>query len=239
MHLDGLPLAIELAAARTQLLSPQMMLERLEQRLSLLHWEAQDLPTRQHTLRAAIAWSYDLLAHDEQVLFRHLGIFVGGFTLEAAEAIVSDAPHQAIDVLEGLASLVDKSLVLSEEDGEGGRRFRLLESVREYALEQVTSSDEGEAVGRACPVFPGPGRASRARARWAHAARVVSAARAGARESAGRPPVAVGPRRKRAGPAAGSSAGLLLGGTRLPQRGTEGAGGGVSTRARCRSPAAG
>jgi predicted ATPase/DNA-binding NarL/FixJ family response regulator len=149
VHLDGLPLAIELAAARTQLLSPQMLLARLEQRLTLLHWEAQDLPARQHTLRAAIAWSYDLLAHDEQVLFRRLGIFVGGFTLEAAEAIAADAPHQAIDVLEGLASLVDKSLVLSEEDGEGGRRFRLLESVREYALEQVTSSDEGEAVGRA------------------------------------------------------------------------------------------
>jgi predicted ATPase len=91
VHLDGLPLAIELAAARTQLLSPEMMLERLEQRLSLLHWEAQDLPERQHTLRAAIAWSYDLLGHDEQVLFRRLGIFVGGFTVEAAEAVAADA----------------------------------------------------------------------------------------------------------------------------------------------------
>src|SRR5438445_386721 len=149
VHLDGLPLAIELAAARTQLLSPQMLLERLEQRLSLLHWEAQDLPTRQHTLRAAIAWSYDLLAHDEQVLFRRLGIFVGGFTLEAAEAIVSDGRDHMVGVLEGLASLVDKSLVLGEADGAGGHRFRLLESVRDYALEQVTSSEEGEAVGRA------------------------------------------------------------------------------------------
>src|SRR5207249_11394379 len=89
VRLDGLPLAIELAAARTQLLSPQMVLERLGQRLSLLRWEAQDLPERQHTLRSAIAWSYDLLGHDEQVLFRRLGIFVGGFTLEAAEAVVS------------------------------------------------------------------------------------------------------------------------------------------------------
>src|SRR5919199_1240260 len=149
VHLDGLPLAIELAAARTQLLSPQMLLERLEQRLSLLHWEAQDLPERQHTLRAAIAWSYDLLAHEEQVLFRRLGIFVGGFTLEAAEAVAADAPHQAIDVLEGLASLVDKSLVQSEADGEGGYRFRLLESVRDFAREQVTRCDEAEAVGRA------------------------------------------------------------------------------------------
>jgi non-specific serine/threonine protein kinase len=149
VRLDGLPLAIELAAARTKLLSPQMMLERLAQRLSLLHWEAQDLPVRQHTLRSAIAWSYELLAGDEQVLFGRLGIFVGGFTLEAAEAIVTDAPNQRIDVLEGVASLVDKSLVVSEDDGEGGHRFRLLESVREFALEQVTRCDEGEAIGRA------------------------------------------------------------------------------------------
>jgi predicted ATPase/DNA-binding CsgD family transcriptional regulator len=153
VHLDGLPLAIELAAARTQLLSPEMLLERLEQRLSLLHWEAQDLPVRQHTLRAAIAWSYDLLGHDEQVLFRRLGIFVGGFTLEAAEAVAADAPNQAIDVLEGLASLVDKSLVQSDEDGEGGYRFRLLESVRDFALEQVTRCDEAEAVGRAHALY--------------------------------------------------------------------------------------
>ena len=149
VHLDGLPLAIELAAARTQLLSPQMLLERLEQRLSLLHWEAQDLPVRQHTLRSAIAWSYDLLTKEEQVLFRRLGIFVGGFTLEAAEAIVADKLSEAIDVVECLASLVDKSLVLSEEDGEGRLRFRLLESVRDFALEQMTSCEEGESAGRA------------------------------------------------------------------------------------------
>ncbi len=149
VRLDGLPLAIELAAARTQFLSPQMMLERLEQRLSLIHWEAQDLPVRQHTLRSAIAWSIELLTADEQVLFRRLGVFVDGFTLEAAEAIAADAPHQTVDVLEGLASLVDKNLVLSENDGEGGHRFRLLESMRDFALEQVTSCDEGDAVAGA------------------------------------------------------------------------------------------
>jgi predicted ATPase/DNA-binding CsgD family transcriptional regulator len=149
VRLDGLPLAIELAAARTQLLSPQMMLERLDQRLSLFHWEAQDLPARQHTLRSAIAWSNELLATDEQVVFRRLGVFVGGFTLEAAEAIAADALHQTIDVLESLASLVDKNLVISEPDGEGGHRFRLLESVRDFALEQVTRCDEGEAVAYA------------------------------------------------------------------------------------------
>jgi predicted ATPase/DNA-binding NarL/FixJ family response regulator len=170
VRLDGLPLAIELAAARTQLLSPQMMLERLGQRLSLLHWEAQDLPERQQTLRSAIAWSYELLASSEQILFRRLGIFVGGFTLEAAEAIVADGRDHTVDVLEGVSSLVDKSLVLSEEDGTGGRRFRLLESVRDFALEQVTSCDEGEAVGyaharyflelaeRAAPHLVGPGQ---------------------------------------------------------------------------------
>jgi predicted ATPase len=149
VRLDGLPLAIELAAARIQLLSPQMMLERLEQRLSLLHWEAQDLPERQHTLRSAISWSYDLLSDDEQVLFRRLGIFVGGFTLDAAEGVAPGAPHRAIGVLEGLASLVDKSLVLKEADREGGYRFHLLESVRDYALEQVTSCEDIKAVARA------------------------------------------------------------------------------------------
>jgi predicted ATPase/DNA-binding CsgD family transcriptional regulator len=149
VHLDGLPLAIELAAARTRLLSPQMLLERLQQRLSLLNWEAQDLPVRQHTLRSAIGWSYELLTIGEQALFRRLGIFVGGFALDAAEAISAAAPSQAIDAVEGLSSLVDKSLVLSEDDGEGRRRFHLLESVRDFALEQITSSEEGESVGRA------------------------------------------------------------------------------------------
>lgn len=147
--LDGLPLAIELAAARTRLLSPQMVLERLGQRLSLLHWKAQDLPVRQHTLRAAIAWSYDLLTDEEQALFRCLGVFVNGFTLEAAEAVISSGPARTVDVLEGLASLVDQSLVQTEQDGEGGHRFRLLESVRDFALEQMTGCDEGETVGRA------------------------------------------------------------------------------------------
>jgi predicted ATPase len=148
VRLDGLPLAIELAAARIQLLSPQMMLERLEQRLSLLHWDAQDLPVRQHTLRSAIAWSYELLTKQEQALFRRLGIFVGGFTLEAAEAIAADPPDQVVDVLDALASLVDKSLVVSEEDGQGGHRFRLLESIRDYALEQMTSSEAGSGAAR-------------------------------------------------------------------------------------------
>ncbi|MDB5076323.1 MAG: transcriptional regulator, LuxR family [Chloroflexi bacterium] len=149
VRLDGLPLAIELAAARTQLLSPQMLLERLEQRLALLHWEAHDLPVRQHTLRSAIAWSYDLLVRDEQVLFACLGVFVGGFTLEAAETIVTNGRNHRVDVLECLASLVDKSLVLRVDYGDGGYRFRLMESVRDFALEQVARAEEDDAVGHA------------------------------------------------------------------------------------------
>lgn len=153
VHLDGLPLAIKLAASRTQLLSPQMLLERLGQRLALLHWEVQGLPERQQTLRAGIAWSYDLLAPDEQVLFRSLGVFAGSFTLDAAEALVDHAAPQTIDVLEGLGSLVDKSLVQREDDGQGGVRFHLLESVREFALERLAEAGELDAVRRAHAQF--------------------------------------------------------------------------------------
>src|SRR5260221_6441486 len=101
VRLDGLPLAIELAAARTQLLSHHMLLNRLGKRLSLIHWEAQDLPERQHTLRAAIAWSYDLLSPEDQVLLRRLGIFVDGFTLEAAEAGNSGRQERMVDPVSG------------------------------------------------------------------------------------------------------------------------------------------
>jgi non-specific serine/threonine protein kinase len=149
VHLDGLPLAIELAAARSRLLSPHMLLERLGRRLSILHWEAQDLPERQQTLRGAIAWSYDLLSPSEQCLFRSLAVFSGGFTLEAVEAIAGPGSEASVDALEGLASLVAKSLVLAEEDGRGGYRFRLFESVREFALELMRGSDEWAEVGLA------------------------------------------------------------------------------------------
>jgi predicted ATPase/DNA-binding CsgD family transcriptional regulator len=155
VRLDGLPLAIELAAARTGVLSPRMILDRLGQRLSLLRWEAQDLPERQHTLRSAIGWSYDLLDTVEQDLFRRLGVFAGGFTMEGAQAIASaggeeagyqPAPEGAFD---SLASLVDKSLVQADDRGVGDVRYRLLESVREYALEQLNLRDETESARRA------------------------------------------------------------------------------------------
>jgi predicted ATPase/DNA-binding CsgD family transcriptional regulator len=145
VHLDGLPLAIELAAARTALLSPQMILERLRQRLSLLRWQAQDLPERQQTLRSAIAWSYDLLSPEEQALFRRLGAFVGSFSLEAAEAI---AEPLEVDGLEGLASLLKKSLVQAQGPDRGIIRYVLLESMREYALERLEEAGELEEAGR-------------------------------------------------------------------------------------------
>ena len=145
VHLDGLPLAIELAAARTALLSPHMILERLGQRLSVLRWQAHDLPKRQQTLRSAIAWSYDLLSPQEQTLFRHLGVFAGSFSLMAAEAM---AEPLAVDGLDGLASLVDKSLVQVQSRDPDNMRYVLLESMREYAHEQLEQAGELEEAGR-------------------------------------------------------------------------------------------
>ena len=147
--LDGLPLAIELAAARISVLSPRMILDRLSDRLTMLRWQAQDLPERQQSLRAAIAWSYELLQAEEQGLLRMLGAFAGGFSLDAAEAVAAATGLSGSVVLEGLASLVDKSLVLSEEQAGGERRFRLLESIREYALEELARQDDPRLVGQA------------------------------------------------------------------------------------------
>ena len=142
-RLDGLPLALELAAARVRTLPPQALLKRLDQRLKLLTGGARDLPERQQTLRGAIDWSYDLLAPDEQNLFAQLSIFVGGCTLEAAEA-VCDAPEQfGTDILDGLESLIEKNLLRqSEVDGEP--RFWMLETIREYALDRLAAFGDRE-----------------------------------------------------------------------------------------------
>jgi predicted ATPase/DNA-binding CsgD family transcriptional regulator len=142
-RLDGLPLAIELAAARIKLLPPNAMLPRMANRLNLLTGGARDLPTRLQTMRNAIAWSYDLLTPDEQVLFRRLSVFVRGFTLEAAEEVASggdEAP--ATDVLDGIASLVDHSLFRQVEGLDGQPRFLMLETIREFATEQLGLSFE-------------------------------------------------------------------------------------------------
>lgn len=153
-RLDGLPLAIELAAARTKVLSPQAMLARLQSRLHLLTGGALDLPQRQQTLRNAIDWSHDLLNENEKRLFRRLSVFVGGCTLESAEAVCDTAQDLGLEIFEGLSSLVDKNLVQrvdrSRGDvGDGEPRFAMLETIREYGLERLADSGEQAAVRRA------------------------------------------------------------------------------------------
>ena len=147
-RLDGLPLAIELAAARVKVLPPAALLARLDHRLPLLTGGGRDVPERQQTMRAAIAWSHDLLTLEEQVLFRRLAIFAGGFMLEAAEAVASKSDESGIDPFEGVASLLDKSL-LRQEAGPGVEpRFAMLETVREFALEQLGASGEDAVIGQ-------------------------------------------------------------------------------------------
>lgn len=145
-RLDGLPLAIELAAARTPHLPPVALLRRLERRLPLLTGGARDPPDRQRTVRAAIAWSHDLLATAEQALFRRLAVFAGGCRLDAAEAVVGAAGDLGLDPLDGIASLVAKSLLYQEEDDDGEPRYRMLETVREFGLEQLAAQGEAGAV---------------------------------------------------------------------------------------------
>jgi predicted ATPase/class 3 adenylate cyclase len=147
-RLDGLPLAIELAAARSKLLSPQALLARLERRLPLLTHGARDLPLRHQTLRGTITWGYDLLAPAEQMLFRRLASFVGGCTVEAAEAVCRLDSNLALEVLEGLGSLVDNSLLQQEEAPAGEPRFWMLETIREYAVERLEAAWEAEAARR-------------------------------------------------------------------------------------------
>jgi predicted ATPase/class 3 adenylate cyclase len=145
-RVDGLPLAIELAAGRVKMLTPQALLHRLEQRLPLLSGGAQDLPERQRTLRRTIAWSHDLLDAEGQRLFARLAAFRGGWTLESAESVCG--PGAAGGVLEGLFSLVDNSLVRQEQTRDGDLRFQMLETIREFAAEQLHASDEEAQVRR-------------------------------------------------------------------------------------------
>ncbi len=168
-RLDGLPLAIELAAARVKLLSPLAMLTRLESRLNLLTGGARDLPTRQQTLRNTVEWSYGLLNGAEQTLFRRLSVFSGSSTLEAIEAVCDTKGDLGLDVLDGMASLVDKSLAQRVEEADKETRFMMLSTIREYALERLTESNDESATRRA------------------HAAYYLVLAEEGAEEMAGQP----------------------------------------------------
>jgi predicted ATPase/predicted Ser/Thr protein kinase len=141
-RLDGLPLAIELAAARIKVLTPSSMRTRLASRLQLLTGGARDLPQRQQTLRATIDWSYGLLSTAEQKLFRRLSVFVGGCTLEAVEAVCNIKGDLDLDLLDGMASVVDKSLMQQAEQANGESRFVMLETIREYAGEKLSASGE-------------------------------------------------------------------------------------------------
>jgi predicted ATPase/DNA-binding NarL/FixJ family response regulator len=158
-RLDGLPLAIELAAARSRLLPPKAMLTRLDRRLPILTGGPRDLPRRQQTLRDAIAWTYDLLTPGEQTLFRRLAVFGGGFTLEAAEAVAGGQTNDllppcppvplSVAVFDGIESLVDKHLVRVLEGGseEGGeKRFGFLETIREFGLDRFAEDAEADAI---------------------------------------------------------------------------------------------
>jgi predicted ATPase/class 3 adenylate cyclase len=146
VRLDGLPLAIELAAARTRLLPPRAMLAKLSSRLKLLTGGARNLPERQRTLRGAIEWSYELLSPEERTLFARLSVFAGGRTLEAIETICN--PETELDTLDGLESLLEKSLLRQEEGPEGEPRFVMLETIHEFAREKLEESREAEELRR-------------------------------------------------------------------------------------------
>jgi predicted ATPase len=143
-RLDGLPLAIELAAARVKLFNPNQLLQRLSSRLGLLKGGARDLPARQRTLRDTIEWSYNLLDEDEQQLFSRLAVFTGGCSLEAVEAVCG--PGLNIDPLDGLESLLNKSILSQEEGPNGESRFIMLETIHEYTSEQLAESGEEQLI---------------------------------------------------------------------------------------------
>ena len=145
-RLHGMPLAIELAAARIKLLSPDAILARLEHQLDVLAAGARDLPARQQTLRGAIAWSYDLLDEDARRLLDRLSVFAGSCDLEAAEAVCGPVAELGGELIDGLMALADQSLLKVEEAADGEPRFRLLDTIREYAAERLAERGETGAV---------------------------------------------------------------------------------------------
>jgi non-specific serine/threonine protein kinase len=152
-RLDGLPLAIELAAAKTRLLAPPALLSRLDRRLTVLTGGARDQPARRRTMRDAIAWSHDLLSPEEQILFRRLAVFAGGFTLEAAEAVAGAGGIPAEDVFAGVEALVDQSLVQRRGAVAAEQRFGMLETVREFGLERLAEHGEQDEARRGLAAY--------------------------------------------------------------------------------------
>lgn len=147
-RLDGLPLAIELAAVRVRLFAPQAILTRLSSSLKLLTGGAHILPARQRTMRGTIAWSYDLLGEEEKQMFNRLAVFTSGFTLDAAEAVAHAEEDFSVDLLDLAASLADQSLLSQRELPNGEPRFRMLTVVREFALEALEASGEADEIKR-------------------------------------------------------------------------------------------
>jgi predicted ATPase len=172
-RLEGLPLAIELAAAWVPLFAPDALLARLERRLPFLTRGPRDVPARQQTLRSTIDWSYDLLSANERTLFRRLAVFVGGWTEAAAGTACTGEGDLPIDMLDGLASLIDKSLLRQVEGSDGAPRFRRLETIREYARAPGCQWGGADAAAAACDVFHGAGGASLSALLWARVWRVV------------------------------------------------------------------
>jgi predicted ATPase/class 3 adenylate cyclase len=154
VRVDGLPLAIELAAALIKILPPEALRDRLDRRLSTLTGGARDLPTRQRTLRGTIVWSHDLLTRAEQIFFRRLSVFAGGWTLEGADAVAAVPAAETIDPFTHLANLVDQSLVVEHPHADADEpRFTLLETIREFASEQLAASGELQTVEQAFEEF--------------------------------------------------------------------------------------
>ena len=145
-RLDGLPLAIELAASRLRILSPEALLKRLDQSLAILTAGATDAPPRQRTLRATIGWSYDLLAEDNQKIFRSCGVFIGGFVLDGALQVALAGSRD--DLFDALSRLTDHNLLTVAPGADDDPRFRILETIREFAIERLTAAEEGETRDR-------------------------------------------------------------------------------------------
>jgi predicted ATPase len=152
-RLEGIPLAIELAAARVGTLSLEQISERLEGSLELLTGGGRTAAPRHRALRGALEWSYELLSEPERVLFRRLSVFAGGWTLETSKAVGSGEGVAQNEVLDVLSGLVEKSLVVARGSDQGGMRYRMLEPVRQYAQEKLEEDDEGKDMRRTHAVF--------------------------------------------------------------------------------------